>query len=118
MAKFERLTGRNEFGEVTSYNPDTDYVAGDKEIRIRLAAYEETGLSPEDITKLNDFEHSQCAKLLAENGNLRQEAEKIPVYCSYANWLDTGYCDSRDQCPTICPKYRKKQEPVRCTFDE
>jgi hypothetical protein len=33
---------------------------------VKLAAYEETGLESEDVIKLNDFEHSQLAKVLAK----------------------------------------------------
>ena len=43
------------------------------EIMNCLADYENVGLTPEEITKLNDFEHSQCAKLLAKNGELERE---------------------------------------------
>ena len=50
-----RLTGRNEFGEVTSYNAETDHVAGDKEIRSRLAEYEDAGLAPEQIFQVCDM---------------------------------------------------------------
>lgn len=50
----DRLTGRNEFSEVTSYNPETDHVAGDREIRDRLAEYEDIGLSPEQIFQVID----------------------------------------------------------------
>ena len=50
----ERLTGRNEFGESTSYNPTTDKTAGDRQIRDRLAAYESTGLMPEEVTDLRE----------------------------------------------------------------
>ena len=32
----------------------------------KLKDYENTGLSPDEIEKLNDFSQSQCAKLLAE----------------------------------------------------
>lgn len=40
----------------------------------RLAAYEDTGLTPERIVELNTFEGSQLEKLLlAENGRLRAE---------------------------------------------
>lgn len=37
----------------------------------RLAEYEDSGLSPEKVAKINDFEKSQCAKLLVENGKLK-----------------------------------------------
>lgn len=50
-----------------------------------LAAYEETGLTPDDINKLNGFEQSQCAKLLAENAKLKAELVAaivdLPVCC-------------------------------------
>jgi hypothetical protein len=39
----------------------------------RLAQYEDTGLSPEEINNLNNFEQSQLAKLLAENGKLKAQ---------------------------------------------
>lgn len=45
----------------------------------RPVAYEDTGLTPEEIVKLNDFSTSQCAKLLAENGSLRAEVERLNV---------------------------------------
>lgn len=43
----------------------------------RLAAYEDTGLTPEDILRLNDFSQSQCAKLLMENGRLEAKALEL-----------------------------------------
>lgn len=36
----------------------------------RLAKYEDTKLSPEEVIKLKDFEKSQCSELLAENTQL------------------------------------------------
>lgn len=51
----KRLTGYNEFGEVTSYNPNSGIVAGDKEIKTRLAEYENTGLSPEQVQAVLDI---------------------------------------------------------------
>lgn len=43
----------------------------------RIAAYEDTGLEPEEIVNLNDFSTTQCAKLLVENGSLRAEVERL-----------------------------------------
>ncbi|MFV0399181.1 MAG: hypothetical protein ACK5LX_01000 [Oscillospiraceae bacterium] len=43
----------------------------------RLAAYEDTGLSPENVVMVNDFSQSQRAKLLAENSKLRDELERM-----------------------------------------
>ena len=40
-----------------------------------LAAYEDTGLTSEDVVRLNDFSQSQYAKLLAENGRLKAELD-------------------------------------------
>lgn len=37
----------------------------------RLAQYEDSGLSPAQVAEINDFEKSQCAKLLVENGKLK-----------------------------------------------
>lgn len=48
----ERLTSKNEFDEITSYNPITKHVAGDKEIRKKLSQYEDSELSPEEVMNL------------------------------------------------------------------
>ncbi|WP_283606525.1 hypothetical protein [Faecalispora anaeroviscerum] len=42
------------------------------ELRAKLKAYEDTGLSPEEVIQVNDFSHSQCARLLAENAKLKE----------------------------------------------
>lgn len=46
----------------------------------RLARYEDTGLTPEEITKMNDFVNSQCAKLLAENCELRASIRQATTW--------------------------------------
>lgn len=43
----------------------------------RLAAYEDTGLTPEEIVGLNTFAGSKVEKLLAENGRLRAELDAL-----------------------------------------
>lgn len=47
------------------------------EIVDRLAAYEDTELSSDEISSLKDSEHSQLAKLLAENGTLKRRLDHI-----------------------------------------
>ena len=41
----------------------------------RLAEYEDTGLTPKEIHKLNSFEKSQMAILLKRNAKLRKERD-------------------------------------------
>lgn len=53
----------------------------------RLSAYEDTGLTPEDIIRLNDFLQSQCAKLLAKNGRLKAK-QVLCKDCTYLNYDD------------------------------
>ena len=82
----KRLTGKTEFG-ITSYNPETDYVAGFEEMRERLYQYENTGLTPKEIVKkANDYSeifkmgkelideacelHHKIRTLEAQNGEL------------------------------------------------
>lgn len=47
------------------------------ELRAKLKQYEDTGLMPEEVVQVNDFQHSQCARLLAECGELRRRLAKI-----------------------------------------
>lgn len=51
----------------------------------KLGKYEETNLEPEEIIHLNDFEHSQCDKLLTERDTLKKALEK---YRKVEQWLD------------------------------
>lgn len=60
---------------------------------VKLKDYEDKGLSPDEVEqltykiedlqaenkRLNDFEHSQCAQLLAENGKLKKELIICPL---------------------------------------
>lgn len=95
----ERLTGRNSLGEITSYNSKTDYTAGDKEIRNKLAYYEE--LEEEgrivqmscnisegtlESSKAKDIQH-YYQKLLKRS--LTNEEIKI-LKCSYLQGLADG----------------------------
>ena len=71
--EFERLTRHidglvqsNHIKKIARNGRIFETVASDEEIRNRLAEYEDTGLSPEEIVELNDFINSQTAKLLAE----------------------------------------------------
>lgn len=41
----------------------------------RLAQYEDSGLSPEQVAEVNNFEKSQCAKLFIENEKLKTEIQ-------------------------------------------
>ena len=69
----ERLTERDSYGDV--YVKQHDYVTAS----IRLASYEDTGLSPEDVERLNDFERTQAGYLL-EKLNAEQKRHRwIPV---------------------------------------
>ena len=86
----DRITKQNyKFNMLNIMQGMTKYTEID-EIMNCLADYENIGLTPEEVTKLNDFEHSQCAKLLAKNGELEREnatlktALKI-IYKDYEN---------------------------------
>ena len=83
----ERLTARspkNNMAYLVKVKPDEQDVESPYpntlrciiEAFERLAKYEDSGLSPEEIVRLNDFEKSQCAKLLAENGLLKEAAKR------------------------------------------
>ena len=50
-----------------------------KEAMQRLALYEETGLTPEEVIRVNDFVKSGTASLLAKIARLEQEREWIPT---------------------------------------
>lgn len=61
----------------------------------RLAQYEDTGLSPEDVVRVNNFEQSQCAKLLVKNGQLQQENEQLKARI-IAGVLDSDLVETYD----------------------
>jgi len=63
------------------------------------------GKSP-DYVGISSEEYKQLKKCESKLAHYKQEAKKIPIYCSYADWLDTGYCTPKVQCPQICPKWR------------
>lgn len=77
----ERLTAY-EYEQVNIKGLDI-YGIGEKNADIldkasrRLAEYEDTGLTPIEINRLNDFEHSQLAILLEENGRLKRALEQL-----------------------------------------
>lgn len=50
-----------------------------KEAMEQLALYEETGLTPEEVIRVNDFVKSGTASLLAKIARLEQEREWIPT---------------------------------------
>ncbi|NCB52449.1 MAG: hypothetical protein EOM54_11325 [Clostridia bacterium] len=87
----ERLTERTRSGEIW-YSKDgkcygVTVMKGIDVLHVlkRLAAYEDTGLTPEEIIRLNTFEGSQIEKLLAENAGLRAqlaEANRRAEYIS------------------------------------
>lgn len=45
----------------------------------KLAEYENTGLTPEEVVTVNDFEKSQISHLLAELGKEQKKHQWIPV---------------------------------------
>ena len=45
----------------------------------RLSEYEDTGLTPEDVERVNDFERSETGKLLKVLGEERKKHRWIPV---------------------------------------
>lgn len=111
----DRLTGRNEFGEVTSYNPVTEHVAGDKEIRDRLAEYEDIGLTPEEI-KL--FLHDRGIGLAIRSREAREESARLrsrlrqaeralELACEEVVEVDEGNCPG-------CVKDNKLMHPGGC----
>lgn len=59
------LTGQNM--GATGYVPD--------DVLKRLAAYEDTGLTPEEITNLH-YDHQEFRRYVAENARLRAERDK------------------------------------------
>lgn len=61
----ERLTQWNDRLGRYTYKKSPEGRAWRKTMQA-LGAYEDTGLTPEQITELNDFEKTQCAKLLTQ----------------------------------------------------
>lgn len=71
----ERLTHQRNSGIKTGYwSPNKK-----DELVTALAAYEDTGLTPEDVVMLNDFEKSQIGKLLKALGEERKKHAWTPV---------------------------------------
>lgn len=118
----ERLTHPRSSGIKTGYwSP-----AKKDELVARLAAYEDTGLTPEEVVTVNDFEKSQVGHLLKELGMERKKHQWIPateglpetddyVLMSFANFTQPligryevtedgvgawylGDCDENDTC--------------------
>jgi hypothetical protein len=107
-----RLTERDEFGNSDiigvecaelQFNLEFDEMNLVTEALNKLAAYEGTGLTPDDINELNDFEQSQCAKLLAENGKLKAKLKMAIDDISSGNANDCDTClhgaDHDSDCP-------------------
>ncbi len=69
MISLVRYTTKNDDG---SYDYDKHIVGEAMDL---LGGYEDTGLTPDEIVKLNTFEKTQCAKLLEENCKLKKEVE-------------------------------------------
>lgn len=70
-----RLTHQRNSGIKTGYwSPNKK-----DELVTALAAYEDTGLTPEDVVILNDFEKSQIGKLLKTLGEERKKHAWTPV---------------------------------------
>lgn len=61
-------------GETGYLDCDTEFLAAE-----RLAAYEDTGLSPEEVERLNDFEQTQAGHLLKELNAEQNKHRWIPV---------------------------------------
>ncbi len=57
---------------IASKNELLDEIRRHQKYYDRLAAYEDTGLTPEEIVNLNTFSGSQLEKLLAENATLKK----------------------------------------------
>ena len=71
----ERLTHQRNSGIKTGYwSPNKK-----EELIERLAAYKNTGLTPEDVERVNDFERSETGKLLKVLGEERKKHRWIPV---------------------------------------
>lgn len=69
----ERLTTRHDGVAVIA---DKSKI---KEAMERLAKYEEIGLTPEEVVRVNDFVESNIESLLAKIAELEKEREWIPV---------------------------------------
>ena len=79
----ERLTSRTNNNAVHMETPSL------KEVVFKLCEYEDTGLEPEEVSKLkadydrlNDFEQSQCAKLLKNNSELEEKVKHLTALTS------------------------------------
>ena len=70
-----RLTHQRNSGIKTGYwSPNKK-----EELVNALAAYEDTGLTPDDVERVNDFEKSQTGHLLKVLGEERKKHAWIPV---------------------------------------
>lgn len=83
------------------------------EVCKRLAEYEDTGLTPEQISELNNFEKTQCAKLLLELREYQQaEAEglllRLPCREGTTVYIADYYYDC-DWCKEEHEKYYIKE---------
>ena len=99
----------------------------------RLAAYEDSGLKPEEFQKLNesynkvldafcDFVETVAKAVLgkqveSEFIRYQREAKRLPEICSYRPCIfdlpPTKYIEAwqeliNEHCPTICPKWKEK----------
>lgn len=81
MEKFTELNGMGEFELKCCFECGSGAGANNENCGLcekqqpalqRLGEYENTDLTPEEIVEMNNFAHSQCAKLLAENGELKR----------------------------------------------
>lgn len=82
----------------------------------RIAEYEDTGLTPEEIIELNDFSKSQCAKLLAENARLRERLDKAVevVRCENCMW----YKPEKENWYTCKYHMSRSKECDYCSYGE
>lgn len=83
----ERLTER--WGEDDVWVKDHDYVSAAH----RLAAYEDTGLTPGDIKELLDVAVSKTNKVLRLKEELHAMKNELCQYCGKYKQAHEGACD-------------------------
>lgn len=85
----ERLTERWGEGKLDVWVKDHDYVSAAH----RLAAYEDTGLTPGDIKELLDMAVSKTDKVLRLKEELHTIKNELCQYCGKYKQAHEGACD-------------------------
>lgn len=104
-------------GETGYLDCDAEFLAAE-----RLAAYEDTGLSPEAVERLNDFEQTQTGHLLKElNAEQNKHCwipveERLPEDGAYLCTLDGELCGLDEPFTGMCGIENGKWDEEGCVI--